>query len=545
MDHIALQLTPAEATCLAVAPSGTFRGRVIEGVRSWRGIRFGESPGGALRWRDPIPTSPAEHEVDARCYGPVCPQRMNPAVPLGGHADMDENCLVLNVWSPGGPAEDPAPVTGGEHGSETLPVMVWLHGGAYTFGASSQPLFDATSMVTNGDVVVVTVNYRLGAFGFLDLAGLLPDAGFDRNLALKDVLLALRWVRDNISAFGGDAERVTVFGESAGAGLVTTLLATPSAEGLFHRAIAQSSPASSIYGIERARVVAERFVRAIGVTSDDPVVIADALRACSADDIVSAGMTVYADVPTEVPGTLAFAPVIDGDLLPESPAVALHEGRGLPVPLIIGTNKDEASLFRFMKSPLMPITDDRIQQMIENMRLDDPTVDVPPLAQIRTAYEHARHRAIGLGIARDIGFRMPTLWIAEGHARVADVWLYRFDHASPFLRLIGLGATHATELPYLWGNLDGGPKDPTFRLGGRRLAQAVSRRMQERWTSFAHGRTPDAADTVVWGRYRTVDGTGDGDRPRETLVIDHVDTLVSDPDASLRTAWGDEVLTFR
>lgn len=514
------------ATPLARTAAGAFRGTSSAGVRSWRGIRYAVAPTGERRWRDPVAAPRARETMDATGYGPVCPQLANPGVPLGDDAVQDEDCLVLNVWAPDGPGAD-----------TPRPVMVWLHGGAYTFGASSQPLFDAASLVTRGDVVVVTVNYRLGAFGFLDLEGLLPDGGFDRNLAVKDVLLALRWVQDNIAGFGGDAGRVTVFGESAGGGLVTTLLAVPSAAGLFHRAIAQSSPASSMYGVDRARSVAERFVHQLGIDLADPATAAAALRAVSATEVVRAGMAVYAAVPDEAPGTLAFAPVVDGDVLPEAPAAVLHDGRGLPVPLMIGTNKDEASLFRYMKSPLIPITDDRIGRMFADMAADNPTVVLPSEAEVRAAYEDVRRRAVGLGIARDIGFRMPTLWIAEGHSAVADVWLYRFDHAAPFLRLIGLGATHATELPYLWGNLSAGPKDPTFRLGGRRVAQEISKRMQERWTAFAHGRGPDAEDAPHWPPFSPA-------AARETLVIARHDTIVPDLDAALRTAWGDDVLDF-
>lgn len=529
--------------CVTATPAGTFRGVIADGVRSWRGIRFAVAPTGDRRWRDPVAAPVPTGVVDATTYGPACPQKSNPAVPLGPDAVMDEDCLVLNVW-----AQDPVPAVGDAGAEQALsrPVMVWLHGGAYTFGSSSQPLFDATSLVTRGGVVVVTVNYRLGAFGFLDLAGLLPDGGFDRNLALKDVLLALRWVQQNIAAFGGDPSRVTVFGESAGGGLVTTLLATPSAAGLFHRAIAQSSPASSMYGTDRAREVAARFVRELGIDDADAVATARALREASADDIVTAATTVYAAVPDEAPGTLAFAPVIDGDLLPEAPAEALRAGRGLPVPLMIGTNKDEASLFKFMKSPLIPITDARIRQMFADMAADNPTIELPSVEQVHGAYENVRQRAMGLGIARDIGFRMPTLWIAEGHSTVAETYLYRFDHAAPFLRLIGLGATHATELPYLWGNLSGGPgaaKDPTFRLGGHRAAEEISERMQERWTAFAHCRTPDAAPASgapTWPAYST-----GADGERATLVIERQDAVVSDLDGPLRAAWGDDVLDFR
>ncbi|MBT9607357.1 carboxylesterase/lipase family protein [Microbacterium sp.] len=513
-------------SCRAAAPAGVFVGMVDRGVRSWRGIRFALPAIGERRFRDPVAAPDADGETDATVFGSVCPQPANPAIPLGDGAVQDEDCLSLNVWAPESEAAAPRP------------VMVWLHGGAYTFGSSSQPLYDATAMVSSGDVIVVTLNYRLGALGFVDLSGALPGAGFDGNLALKDVLLALRWVQRNVAAFGGDPDRVTVFGESAGGGLVTTLLATPSAEGLFHRAIAQSSPASSVYGPERARHVAERFLGELGIDPADPGA-ADLLRSAPAEKIVAAGKTVYAEIPTTDPGTLAFAPVIDGTLLPEAPVTVLREGRGIPVPLLIGTNKDEASLFSYMKSPLIPITGDRIDTMFADMASENPGVELPSREQVLTAYEHVRHRAVGLGVARDIGFRLPTLWVAEGHAAAAPVWLYRFDHASPFLRLIGLGATHATELPYLWGNLVSGPKDLTFRLGGRRVAELISARMQRRWTAFAHGDAPDAPDAPGWPSFSV-----DGDHARATLVIDRHDLVVDDLDGELRRAWGDGTLAF-
>lgn len=506
-----------ERSLTAQSPAGHFTGRTDNGVTSWRGIRYAVPPVGERRWRAPVAALPVEGDVYAVEFGPACPQQKAPAVPLQDGAILDEDCLSLNVWAP-------------QQSTEPLPVMVWVHGGAYTFGASGQPLYDATSLVKSGGIMVVSINYRLGGFGFVDLTGVLDDA--DNNLALRDVLLALQWVQDNIAAFGGDPTQVTVAGESAGGGLVTTLLATPSAQGLFHRAIAQSSPASSVYGPGRSRAVADEFIKQLGVAQIDSAT----LRALPADEIVTASMQVYSSVPESDPGVLPFTPVIDGDLLPESPDVVLHEGRGIAVPLLIGTNKDEAALFKFMKSPLVPISQEGLDTMYADMHQDNPGMELPSKEQILGAYEDVRYKVLGMGIARDLGFRMPTVWAAEGHSAVADTYLYRFDYATPFFRLIKLGATHATELPYLWGNLRSGPKDPTFLFGGRRKGEAISQRMQARWCAFVKGDKPNCADGPDWTAY--------DQQTRATLVIDAADTLVDDLDAAIRSAWGDQVISF-
>lgn len=247
-------------------------------------------------------------------------------------------------------------------------------------------------------------------------------------------------------------------------------------------------------------------------------------------------MEVYSAVPESDPGVLPFTPVIDGDLLPESPDVVLREGRGIAVPLLIGTNRDEAALFKFMKSPLVPISEEGLDTMYANMHQDNPGMELPSKDQVLAAYENVRYKVLGMGIARDLGFRMPTVWAAEGHSTVAETYLYRFDYATPFLRLVKLGATHATELPYLWGNLHGGPKDPTFLFGGRRKGEHLSRRMQERWTAFVKGEAPNGVDGPDWTAYDQAQ--------RATLVIDSADTLVDDLDAGIRSAWGDQVISF-
>lgn len=496
----------------------------------WRGIRYAEPPVGALRWRAPVPAAPWSGVADATAFGGTSPQIPNPAVPQGP-APQDEDCLFLNVWRPS--LQEALP-------GDRRPVMVWIHGGAYTLGSASQPIYDGSRLVEVGDVVLVTLNYRLGALGFLDLRSAVSgDSGvsaaaagsdaFDTNPALRDVLLALGWVRDNIAAFGGDPDRVTVFGQSAGGGIIAALLAAPAAAGLFHRAIVQSAPATSMYGPERAAAVARRFLEAADATGATP----DELRALPVGTVLRAAASVYTGIPQEHPGTLAFAPSVDGDLLPESPIAVLSAGRGHPVPLVIGSNRDEATLFKVMRSSLLPLTRRGLDAMFARMLEENPGVEAPSRDQVLAAYAGLPRRAIGVGMATDIAFRMPAVWIAEGHSAVAPTYLYRFDHATPLLRLAGVGAAHASDLYYVWGNLEATPRDPSFRLGGKAEARRVTRRVQERWTAFAHGRPPG----TDWPAYRVPE--------RETLVIGRDDRVVRDLDAGRLAGWGTTALSFR
>ncbi|MDF1478988.1 carboxylesterase/lipase family protein [Leifsonia sp. H3M29-4] len=517
-----------DPSLIVTTGSGPVKGADDGLVRAWKGVRYAAPPVGELRWRSPRPPEPWTEIVDATEYGAVSPQPANAIIDLSAGAVQSEDCLTLNVFAPTA-SESPEP----------RPVMVWLHGGAYIFGASSQRMFDAHHFVTRGDVIVVTVNYRVGALGFLDLSSF--DSGehvFDSNLALRDVLLALNWVQQNIAAFGGDPKNVTLFGESAGGGLVTTLMTTPSSEGLFARAIAESSPATSVYDTARAATVAQMFLDTVSITATAVA----RLRELPVEQIVDAGFAVYREVPTEYPGTLAFAPIVDGDLVPDYPVTRFRDGLAHPVPLIIGTNKDEAGLFKLMKSPLMPIQSETIMKMFAGIAAEHPELTLPSEAQVGSAYSGLSLKAKGLGVARDVGFRMPTLWLAEGHSRVAPVYLYRFDWATPMLRLLGIGATHATELPYLWGNLVSGPKDITFKLGGLSTGKAISERMQTRWLTFAVDGVPNGPHgEPEWPRYETgADGAGE----RATLVIDKRDSVVDDLDREVRLAWGDEVLSF-
>jgi para-nitrobenzyl esterase len=214
-----------------------------------------------------------------------------------------------------------------------------------------------------------------------------------------------------------------------------------------------------------------------------------------------------------------------------------REGRSHPVPLIIGTNKHEAALFKWMKSPLMPITPEAISAMFTQIAAEQPHLQLPQDVQMGPAYAGLRGKARGLGVARDLGFRMPSVWLAEGHSAVAPVYLYRFDFATPMLRLLRIAAAHATELPFVWGNLVSSAKDPTFKLGGLKTGRAVSDRVRTRWLNFAtQGKPVGLPGEPDWPPYQEPDWA--------SLVIGRED-VVTDVDTDIRATWGTQVLNFR
>lgn len=484
---------------------GQVKGSVDDGVAVWKGVPYAAPPVGDLRLRAPREPSSWSGVRDATEFGHIAPQTEHGPMPIDPGLTIDEDCLTLNIWSP--------------EQAAGLPVMVWIHGGAYYLGSSAQKVYDGHNLVADGQVVLVTVNYRLGALGFLDFSSF---GDFDSNLGLRDQIAALTWVRDNIAAFGGDPSRVTLFGESAGGGSVTTLMVAPSAAGLFHRVIAESSPATSVYGAARAESIAERFLELAGAE-------ASGLRELPVSEFVRVCGELVQEIPAKVPGTLALAPVVDGDLVPHYPVAAFQKGLAHPVPLLIGTNHDESSMFKLMKSPLMPITPDKVHEMFQAIAADHPEMRADEEAEVSTAYPDYPKKRSALEISRDAAFRMPTLWIAEAHSRRAPTFLYRFDQATPFLKITRLGAMHGTEVPYVFRNFGVVPKDPTFELGGRKTAEVVGRRVQQRWVDFAYGRDP-------WTLYE--------ETRRTTLLIDKNDREIDDPDRELRRAWGEEILGF-
>ncbi|MGE0220972.1 carboxylesterase/lipase family protein, partial [Mycolicibacterium sp.] len=336
-----------EHTVRATIASGTIEGFTRGGVHRWRAIPYASAPVGSLRFRAPQPVQPWPGVRYCHSIGYCAPQqRMYTMLVPGRYQPTSEDCLTLNVVTPAVPSPDP------------LPVMVFIHGGGYMLGSSATPIYDGAALARKG-CVYVSVNYRLGALGCLDLSSLsTPEHPIEDNLFLRDLVMALRWVRDNIAVFGGDPDNVTIFGESAGAHAVATLLATPEAKGLFCQAIAQSPPSGMARGADLAAEYARRFAAQLGVSESGA---AAALMAARPTELIAALERLIVQGQREMLGAFAIGPTWGTEYLPVDPIQAMRTGAAHRVPLIVGTNADEARLFtRFLK--LLPTTERSIER---------------------------------------------------------------------------------------------------------------------------------------------------------------------------------------
>lgn len=490
---------------IAETCTGKVEGLERGGIHVFKGIPFAAPPVGELRWRPPAPCRPWSGVRDATRFSDVCAQPPFALEQIMGAnpPPQSEDSLYLNVWTPG--LDD-----------ARRPVMVWIHGGAFVNGSGSTPWYDGTRFAANGDVVVVTINYRLGPFGFLHLAELFGErfAG-SGNLGILDQVAALEWVRDNVAAFGGDPANVTVFGESAGAGSVGTLLGLPSARGLFRSAIAQSGASSWCATPERATSIALRVVEAMGVRPGDT----DALQAATTEQVLAA----IAGLELELGRIgLPFQPVADGETLPDPPLDAIAAGNAAGVRLLLGTNADEMTLFT--------LADPHLAQLDEGRLLGRARRFHPRADELVEAYRGTRPEAtpaeLWTALSGDGLFRIPAIRLAERQHAHAEVYKYLFTWRSPAFEGL-LGATHALDIPFVFDNLHQ-PGIDLFTGDGperRELAEVMHRA----WIAFAHQGDPAHAGLPEWPSYEP--------GRRATMRFDVPCELLLDPGAEERRAW--------
>ncbi|MFF7730910.1 carboxylesterase/lipase family protein [Streptomyces sp. NPDC008001] len=447
--------------------AGSLRGRREAGVAVFRGIPFAEPPVGPLRFAAPRPARGWDGVREALSYGPPPPQGSHFGMEVLAREAVGDGWLTVNVWSP-----DPGPGAG-------LPVMVWIQGGAYTIGTSGLPEYDGARLAREGGVVVVTFNYRVGIEGFGHIEGAPANRG------LLDQVAALEWVRGTIRAFGGDPDRVTVFGQSAGAGSVAALLAMPRAAGLFGRAVAQSVQ-GTFFSPELAADIAAACAAELGLRPTVADLSAVALaRLSAAGDAVGAAMGHRAGRwGPAAHRSIPFSPVVDGDTLPATPWQALAGGAGRGVALLVGHTRDEQRLFTALDGLLGRVTP---EQAATALRRFGPGRD--GARRYRDGYPDAGPEELYERVHSDWLFRMPSLHLAGARAAAAGGSVHVYELTWPAPGMGGaFGACHGLDVPLVFGNLDRGQPAVLIGEAPSPEAEAISARMRADWTAFAaHG----------------------------------------------------------
>ena len=484
----------------ATTTAGLVEGRHVDGVDVFLGIPYAR----AARFAPPGPAVPWEGTRPALDFGPISPQAP------GAHfqrpdLEQSEDCLVANVWTPA--ADDGA-----------RPVLVWIHGGAFRQGSGASPLYDGAHLAARGDVVVVSINYRLAALGFAWHPDLATGNGPYGSWGLLDQVAALEWVRDNAAAFGGDPGNVTIFGESAGAASVLLLCTMPAARGLFHKAVAQSgallglSPAAAADCVER--LASEAGVDGVAELRDLPL---EQLLAAQAS--VDAGSTA---------AMASFVPCRDGVVVPADPLAALADGSAAGVPLVVGTNVDEWKLWAPMDPHSRDLDDEGLRRRLRRrFRADDvePLVDAVRAARADRG-EPTDPNDLFYAIESERFFRVPALRAADAQAANGPTFVYLFGWPSPAMGG-WLGACHGLEIGFVFGNQGRG--ELAAFTGAGPQADAVGERMSEAWLAFARSGDP-STEALAWPRHDV--------RTRPTVVFDADTRVELDPREGERTAVG-------
>ncbi len=486
--------------------TGKLEGTWERNLYTFKGIPYAAPPTGDFRWLPPQPAKPWAGVRPAKTYGAIAPQNLLPPPFLREEPEpQSEDCLFLNIYSPG-------------LDSERRPVMVWIHGGAFCMGSGSMQMFRTGTLASNGNIVLVTINYRLGALGFLNLNevthGRIPATG---NEGLLDQIAALRWIKDNIAVFGGDPNNITVFGESAGAMSIGCLLTIPAAGGLFHKAILESPVGEMARPLDVSVQIAEEFLNIVGLNGNE----VSALRALPVEALLKAQLQAAARTGQ---GSAPVIPVADGVVMPKMPLDALESGLGFRVPTLAGSNLQEDKFFSMMNPKVYKLDEEGLRRAAARF------VAATDVDRLIEAYRKARAARgepttpfeIYSALNTDALFRKTAIRIAEAQCKYAQAgYHYLFAWKSPAAGGI-LEACHALEVGFVFGNYDA-----SF-CGSGPEADKLSRQMQNAWTSFARAGNPSCQSLGTWPPYS---------EGRATMIFDRISRLEKAPYEEERRIW--------
>lgn len=495
---------------------GKVEGALTNQLHAFIGIPFAEPPVGEMRWQAPVNPKAwsgvrAVQDWSHQAWQPIS-EGMGPlefAFNAGAASNRSEDCLYLNVWSPG--LDD-----------RKRPVLVWIHGGGFSAGTAGTPMYEGAALAKRGDAVVVTVNYRLGALGFLNLneitGGRISASG---NEGLLDQVKALEWVRNNIAAFGGDANRVTIFGESAGGMSVGALLAFAPATGLFHRAIPQSGASNTAQPLARASEVAQALLDNLGLSANAAT---DELLRVDPEKLVEAG----AKAGQQLGNAMVFQPCIDGSLLSDLPIEAVRAGSADGVSLMVGAARDEWQLFTSMPGFEIQLDDAKLETVL-SANISEPRKVIDRYREARTARgQKADANALFAAIETDRIFRIPAIRLAEVFTdRGQQAFQYLFTWESPW-QGGKLGSPHAIDLGFVFGTNEFSEGSAEFFGSGERADELVGH-VQDAWLAFAADGDPRTPALEGWAPYTAED--------RRTAIFGDPVAVENDPYGAERDIW--------
>jgi para-nitrobenzyl esterase len=493
--------------------SGKLEGVFEKGLYIFKGIPYAAPPVGALRWMPPQPSKKWSGVRPAKKYGAIAPQNAMPGggapgVPDFSNQPQDEDCLFLNIWTPG-------------LDNARRPVMFWIHGGAFIIGSGTEAFLEGGTLARRGDIVMVSINYRLGALGFMNLkeitGGRIPATG---NEGMLDQVAALEWVRDNIAAFGGNPDNITIFGFSAGGMSVGTLLSMPLARGKFHKTINRSGAANVVGSLESTVKISEQYIRIFNLDGKNT----DALRKLTVKQLLDGQQQLQLKLRESEYRATPFQPVVDGKVLPELPMVAIKKGSAKNIPIMAGNALDELKAMNAM-DPAMRNMDEA--GMLKRLNDILPSDLVPGIVSTyRAALKKRGSKADPLDIMgtinTDLMFRMATIRLVEMQRdNGVPAYNYLFTYKSPAMGGV-LGVMHGLDNPFLFGGLDAqftgnGPEE-----------QNLAEKIQDSCAAFARTGDPSCKSIGKWPVYG---------KDRMTMVLDKNTRVEAAPYEEERKAW--------